>query len=330
MSERLLDVQQVAVEFAVSRGWLRRAARLQAVADVSLSLARGESLGLVGESGCGKSTLARTIVALQAPTRGRVLFLGSTLADRDTGALRAARRDLQIVFQDPLASLDPRMTVGEILAEPLRVHRRDLDAAARADLVARMLARVGLPMDARTRYPHAFSGGQCQRIGIARAMILEPALLVCDEPVSALDVSIQAEILALVETLRTVSGTAVLFVSHNLAVVRRVCDRVLVLYLGRMMEHGPAEHLFAAPRHPYTRALLDAVPVPDPAVQRTRLAAVTTGEIASPLDPPSGCVFRTRCRHAVDACAAARPALEARPGGGEVACLRWREVFGER
>jgi oligopeptide transport system ATP-binding protein len=247
--------------------------------------------------------------------------------------MRPLRRDLQIIFQDPLASLDPRMTVGEIVAEPLRVHRRELNRAARQDAVAQMLERVGLSRDVINRYPHEFSGGQCQRIGIARAMIVAPKLLICDEPVSALDVSIQAQIVNLLKTLQRDTGMSIIFVSHNLAVVRRICNRVLVLYLGRVMELAATDDLYQQPLHPYTRGLLEAVPLPDPQLQPLRLGTALRGELPSPLKPPSGCVFRTRCPHAEDRCAQQTPELEmaindtATQTGHQVACLRWREIL---
>ncbi|MDW8258907.1 MAG: ATP-binding cassette domain-containing protein [Gammaproteobacteria bacterium] len=309
------------------RHWLARPQFLHAVVDVSLTLNAGETLGLVGESGCGKSTLARAILRLLPVRAGQILWLGRPLDALSESQLRPLRRDLQIVFQDPLASLDPRMTVGEIVSEPLRVHRPQLDRAGRLREVTRMLVRVGLSAEHVNRYPHEFSGGQCQRIGIARAMILQPKLLVCDEPVSALDVSIQAQIINLLRELQRETGMAILFVSHNLAVVRRLCNRVAVLYLGRLVELAPTASLFDAPRHPYTRGLLAAVPIPDPDLQPQRLRSSLGGELPSPLAPPSGCVFRTRCPLAADRCAQDVPVLEAVPGVPEhhVACWRWRE-----
>jgi oligopeptide transport system ATP-binding protein len=280
-------------------------------------------LGVVGESGSGKSTLARAALRLVRPDAGQVVWLGRSVESLSTAALKPLRRDLQIVFQDPLASLDPRMTVGEIVAEPLRVHRPELSAIDRARAVAEMLVRVGLSGDLIRRYPHEFSGGQCQRIGIARAMILKPRLLVCDEAVSALDASIQGQIMTLLSDLKHDYGLSILFVSHNLAVVRRLCDRVLVLYLGRMMELASVEQLYAQPRHPYTRELLDAVPVPDPELQPARLGRVLGGEPPSALNPPSGCIYRTRCPQAAEVCSSGVPAWEEEYG---VACHRWREV----
>jgi peptide/nickel transport system ATP-binding protein len=316
----VLDVQSIDVEYR-----LRRARVLKAVNAVSFELARGETLGIVGESGCGKSTLVRAVLQLVRPSGGTVIWSGQALERLPRAELRSLRRDLQIVFQDPLDSLDPRMTAAEIVAEPLRIHRPALKGDQRALAVREMLRRVGLSGDAGARFPHELSGGQCQRVAIARAMILEPKLLVCDEPVSALDVSIRAQILELIQTLQREIGTAVLFVSHDLEVVRQLCERVLVLYLGRSMEMASATALYEAPLHPYTRALLASVPIADPNIQPGRLKVVVGGEPPSPTDPPSGCVFRTRCPHALALCAERVPAWEA-AGERHIACHRWREL----
>jgi oligopeptide transport system ATP-binding protein len=319
----LLSLRNLKVAFPIAAGLFRPAKSLRAVDGVSLELAPGEALGIVGESGCGKSTLARAILQLIPPTAGQVVWMGKEISGLSVRGMRPLRKDMQIVFQDPLASLDPRMTVGEIIAEPLRVHAAELNREQRQARVGDMLQRVGLPADAINRYPHEFSGGQCQRIGIARAMILRPQLLVCDEPVSALDVSIQAQIVNLLQDLKREFGMSILFVSHNLAVVRRLCDRVLVLYLGKPMEQAATESLYQEPLHPYTRGLIAAVPLPDPDIQPHRLGAVLKGELPSPLSPPSGCVFRTRCPLANDACAQSAPSLdEVRPGRW-VACWHW-------
>ncbi len=321
-----LSVTRLRVEFPIARGWFGRPTVLRAVDDVSFELGAGEALGVVGESGCGKSTLARAALLLLRPTAGQIVWMGRSVEGLATRAVRPLRQNLQIVFQDPLASLDPRMTIGEIVAEPLRLHRPDLDRAACNRSVSEMLVRVGLSPELANRYPHEFSGGQCQRVGIARAMILEPRVLVCDEPVSALDVSIQEQIVTLLGDLKREYRMSILFVSHNLAVVRRLCDRVLVLYLGRMMELASAEELYARPLHPYTRALLDSVPIPDPDVQPARLARVLGGEPPSPLDPPSGCVYRTRCPHAVEVCADRVPGWKEAVSERRVACHRWAEL----
>ncbi|HVW67840.1 MAG TPA: dipeptide ABC transporter ATP-binding protein [Steroidobacteraceae bacterium] len=321
-----LSIRRLNVQFDVPRGLFRRMATLRAVDDVSLDLRSGEALGVVGESGCGKSTLARAALRLLRPTSGQVVWMGRALGGLSSRELKILRRELQIVFQDPLASLDPRMTLGAIVEEPLRVHRPDLGTAARSRAVAEMLRRVGIDPRWMSRYPHELSGGQCQRVGIARAMILGPRLLVCDEPVSALDVSIQEQIVKLLAELKRESGLSILFVSHNLAVVRQLCERVLVLYLGRMMEAAPAEALYGNALHPYTRDLLEAVPIPDPDIQPGRLGRVLPGEPPSPLNPPSGCVYRTRCPHAVKVCVERLPEWSDAGGGRQVACHRWREL----
>ena len=324
-----LSISGLSLHFPVPRGWFARPAMLRAVDEVSLDLRAGEALGVVGESGSGKSTLARAALLLMRPTAGRVVWMGRSLDGLSTRELKPLRRELQIVFQDPLASLDPRMTVGEIVQEPLRVHHPELSAGDRARAVSEMLVRVGIAPGLVNRYPHEFSGGQCQRIGIARAMILKPRLLVCDEPVSALDVSIQEQIVTLLADLKREYGMCILFVSHNLAVVRRLCDRVLVLYLGRMMELATSEQLYTRALHPYTRGLLEAIPIPDPDVQPARLTRVLGGEPPSPLNPPSGCVYRTRCPHVKDVCRAQVPAWEEAEGGHRVACHRWKELLSE-
>jgi oligopeptide transport system ATP-binding protein len=326
MTDPLLELRDLRVWFPIGDGLFRAKRNLRAVDGIDLRVAPGEALGIVGESGCGKSTLARAILRLVRTSGGQVVWLGKPIEGWSTSRVRPLRRDMQIVFQDPLASLDPRMTVGEIVAEPLRVHARDLSRAERRERVIDILARVGLPADVVNRYPHEFSGGQCQRIGIARAMVLRPKLLVCDEPVSALDVSIQAQIVNLLQDLKRDFGMTILFVSHNLAVVRRLCDRVLVLYLGKPMELASTDLLYSQPRHPYTQGLLAAVPVPDPDLQPQRLGGALGGELPSPMAPPSGCVFRTRCAHAVAACAAAAPRLQSVETGHEVSCDRWREI----
>jgi oligopeptide transport system ATP-binding protein len=318
-------VSEVTVRYPLGRGWFGRPAELTALSHVSLELAAGESLAVVGESGCGKSTLARALVKL-LPAAGRIVWMGRSLAELPPRELRSLRRDLQIVFQDPFGSLDPRMTVGEIVAEPLGAHAGAGDAAARRAAALAALERVGLTAGLATRYPHELSGGQAQRVSVARAMVLEPRLLVCDEPVSSLDPPTQQQIVTLLATLQRTSGLTLVFISHNLALVRQLCARVLVLYLGRMMELAPQQDLFATPRHPYTRELLAAIPSPDPDVQTARLQRVRFGEPPSPLAPPSGCVFRTRCPHATGVCAERVPEWQESGGGGRVACHRWREL----
>jgi peptide/nickel transport system ATP-binding protein len=321
-----LAVSRLSVGFRLGRGWLKSPARLTALRGVGFELAAGEALGVVGESGGGKSTLARAVLALLRPSAGEVVWMGRDLLTLGSGELRALRAELQIVFQDPAGSLDPRMTVTGIVGEPLLVHRPQLEPAGRAQAIAAMLRRVGLGTELADRYPHELSGGQCQRVGIARAMILEPRLLVCDEPLSALDAPTQREILALLEGLRRESGMSLLFVSHDLAAVRRLCERVLVLYLGTMMELARSESLYTRPRHPYARELLAAVPVADPDIQPARLGRARPGEPPSPLAPPSGCVYRTRCPYALALCAERVPEWQDSGGGERVACHRWQDI----
>ena len=328
MSEALLKVEDLAVHFPMAVGGLlrRRYLPLKAVDGVSFELRPGETLGIVGESGCGKSTLGRAVLRLIEPSAGRVVWLGDDLGDLDAEALRRRRRAMQIVFQDPLASLNPRMTVGDIIAEPLLTHEPRLGKDEVRARVEDMLAKTGLLPQMINRYPHEFSGGQCQRIGIARAMILGPRLIVCDEPVSALDVSIRAQIVNLLMRLQRTFGLALLFISHDLAVVRHISHRILVLYLGRTMELADRDALYAAPRHPYTKALISAVPIPDPRLERHKQRMVLTDALPSPLAPPSGCVFRTRCPLAIERCAREVPPIEQIAPGHQVACHRWREV----
>ena len=294
-----------------------RGRTLRAVDGVDLAIVEGECLALVGESGCGKSTLGRLLVRLLEPTSGAILHRGRDVAHQRGDGLRAFRREAQVVFQDPYGSLDPRMRVRDIVAEPLVVHRIG-DARDRTRRVLAALERVGLASEHAERWPHEFSGGQRQRIGIARALVLEPRFVFCDEPVSALDVSVQAQILNLLRDLQASLGLAYLFVSHNLAVVRQIADRVALMYLGRIVEVAPADALFARPRPPYAQALLASVPLPDP--RRRRATVPLAGEIPSPLDPPSGCRFHPRCPIARERCRAEAPALEPRGDGSAVAC----------
>ena len=327
MTAPILSVRDLKVHFPIPAGGMlrRRYVPLKAVDGVSFELRPGETLGIVGESGCGKSTLGRALLQLIPPTEGQVIWLGENLAGRDSEAMRRYRRDLQIIFQDPLASLDPRMPVGESIAEPLVTHEPGLTRTEVKARVQEMMRAVGLLPQMINRYPHEFSGGQCQRIGIARAMILKPRLIVCDEPVSALDVSIQAQIVNLLMALQREFGLSLIFISHNLAVVRHICHRIMVLYLGRMAEIADRDSLYADPRHPYTQALISAVPIPDPELERNRRRIVLKGDLPSPLNPPSGCVFRTRCPRATGICADLVPDVEAVDRDHEVACHHWRD-----
>jgi oligopeptide/dipeptide ABC transporter ATP-binding protein len=319
MSDALLAAEGLVKHYPLRAAlFSKRAGAVRAVDDVSFEIARGETLGLVGESGCGKTTVARLVLRLEAPTAGRVLFDGVDLLTLSSKALRAKRRELQIVFQDPMGSLNPRMTVGEILSEPLRVHR----VASRADIDARvdaLLEQVGIPASWRRRYPHEFSGGQRQRIGVARAIALGPKLVVCDEAVSALDVSVQAQVLNLLLELREQLGLAYLFISHDLSVVRHISDRVAVMYLGQIVEQAPTGALFESPAHPYTRALLSAIPVPDPKRRRERI--VLAGDVPSPADPPAGCRFHTRCPAVMARCRSEAPPSYRVAPGHEVRCF---------
>jgi len=308
----LLSVENLTVEYAIG------GKSLFAVSDVSLHVDRGETLGLVGESGCGKSTLGRAVLQLRRPTSGRVRFDGTELTQLEGEAMRLMRRRLQLIFQDPIASLNPRRCVGDIVAEPLII-AGVTDRSERERRVREVLSAVGLDADLVSgRLPHEFSGGQCQRISIARALILEPEFVICDEPVSALDVSIRAQILNLLEDMKRHYGLTLLFIAHDLAVVKAVSDRIAVMYLGKLCEVGPTEQLFARPAHPYTALLLEAIPVPDPTVKPA--ANVAVGEPPSPLAPPSGCRFRTRCPRADGLCASAVPELREIAAGQFAAC----------
>ena len=319
----LLSVRDLSVHYPLKRSsawpWAR-APVLKAVDGVSFDVFPGEILGVVGESGCGKSTLARALLNMAPATAGSLSWRGQSLLGARKRAWLAMRREVQMVFQDPLASLDPRMTVGEIIAEPLRTHCPKLSRADAMQKVRAMMARVGLSDQQLNRYPHEFSGGQCQRIGIARALVLQPRLVICDEPVSALDVSIQAQIINLLKELQAEMGLSLLFIAHDLAVVKHLSQRVMVMYLGRAVEIASKPALYASPGHPYTRALLSAVALPDPRRERGKRLKLLPGDLPSPVDPPSGCSFRTRCPQATPACAADRPVLRALSEATQVAC----------
>ncbi len=320
----ILEVRNLVKHFPVGGGGLFGgvAGLIRAVDGVSFSIRRGETLGLVGESGCGKTTTGRCILQLERPTGGEVVFEGQELTRLSPAELRPVRRKIQVIFQDPYSSLNPRMTVGQIVAEPLAVHGIVPDRQARKARVQELLSRVGILPSLADRYPHEMSGGQRQRVGVARALAMEPSLIVCDEPVSALDVSIQAQIINLLEDLQAELHLTYLFVAHDLSVVRHISDRVAVMYLGKIVEIADRQALYDDPLHPYTKALLSAVPIPDPALEATRERVVLKGEVPSALNPPSGCVFHPRCPIAIDDCRRVVPELrEVRPGH-RAACIR--------
>ena len=328
MTAPLLEVRNLRKYFPVRAGvFLRKTGDVHAVDDVSFTIERGRTLGLVGESGCGKSTVGRTLLNLLPKSGGQVLFEGRDLSELKRAEWRPMRREMQIVFQDPMESLNSRHTVGRILEEPFVIHGLG-DAAFRRTWVAELLERVGLPPSAADRFPHEFSGGQRQRVGIARAIALKPKFIVCDEAVSALDVSIRAQIINLLLELQREMHLALLFIAHDLAVVRHVSDEVAVMYLGSIVEQAPAAEIYVRPAHPYTRALISAIPIPDPKRKRERI--VLQGDVPSPINPPSGCRFHTRCPFATDVCRTTAPTWEAVSPGHNVACHHWRELTQQR
>ena len=319
----VLESQALAKHYTVSTGFLKPKALARALDGVSFTLQAGRTLAVVGESGCGKSTLARQLTMIEAPTSGALLLAGADVTHADAALKKQLRQQVQMVFQNPFASLNPRKKIGHALEEPLAINT-DLSKAARGDKARAMMARVGLRPEHDARYPHMFSGGQRQRIAIARALMLQPKIVVLDEPVSALDVSIQAQVLNLLMDLQDETQVAYVFISHNLAVVELIADEVLVMYLGKVVERAPKKTLFAAPRHPYTQALLASTPRIDARVRQQR--QVLSGELPSPLAPPPGCAFHKRCPHAVARCAVEVPMPEDAGGGQWVACHRWREL----
>ncbi|MFD9737026.1 ABC transporter ATP-binding protein [Umezawaea sp. NPDC059074] len=322
MAEPILEVTDLVKHFPVRVGVLfkRTVGQVKAVDGVSFTLAKGETLGVVGESGCGKSTLAQVLMRLEPPTSGGARFEGRDMFAMRGAELRKLRRDIQIVLQDPYTSLNPRMTVGDIVGEPFEIHTDVAPKGSRRQAVQDLLDTVGLNPEHIHRYPHQFSGGQRQRIGIARALALRPKVIVCDEPVSALDVSIQAQVMNLLGELQTDLGLSYVFIAHDLSVVRHLSDRVAVMYLGKIVETGTEEQIYEHPTHPYTQALLSAVPVPDPTQRGRRDVIRLTGDVPSPINPPSGCHFRTRCWKAQDICATEEPELIVRTGDHPSAC----------
>lgn len=318
MSDIILDAKNIKKYFPIKKGFfLKTVAQVKAVDDVTLSVRRGETIGLVGESGCGKSTLGRTLIRLYEPTAGEIAFEGKNFLQESGSSLRALRKDIQMIFQDPYASLDPRMTVGQIIGQPFDIHRT-LAGAEKEKRVKELLEKVGLRASHINRYPHEFSGGQRQRICIARAIALNPKLIICDEPVSALDVSIQAQILNLLQDLQKDLGLTYIFISHDLSVIEHFCDRVAVMYLGRIVEIATREELFKNPKHPYTQALLAAIP--QMGAGKKKMKKSLAGEVPSPISPPSGCAFHPRCPHVSDVCRQKTPVLQG-PDNQKTACF---------
>jgi oligopeptide transport system ATP-binding protein len=310
-ADPLLEIHDLRVWFPITAGVLQRTvAHVRAVDGVSLSVRQGETLGLVGESGCGKSTLGRSILRLVEPTAGQVVFKGQDLTGLSGAAMRRMRREVAMIFQDPYASLDPRQTVGEIVGEPLDIHKLAQSKRQRQERIQELLHVVGLNPNFANRYPHEFSGGQRQRIGIARALAVDPVFIVCDEPISALDVSIQAQIINLLERLQDQFNLTYLFIAHDLSVVKHISDRIAVMYLGKVVEVSGANELYRRPKHPYTASLLSAIPIPDPRVEKDRRRIILSGDVPSPVNPPSGCRFRTRCLKAQPRCAESEPPLD--------------------
>ena len=322
--EVLLEIQNLKMYFPVTAGiiYQRKIADIKAVDDITLNIKKGETLGLVGESGCGKTTVGRCILQLHKITAGDIVFEGQTLNKLDGTAMRAMRRKIQVIFQDPYGSLNPRMTCGNIIGEPLTIHKLTSGRGEYRDRVAELLEVVGLNPYMSDRYPHEFSGGQRQRIGIARALAVDPSFIVCDEPVSALDVSIQAQVINLMEELQEKFNLTYLFIAHDLSVVRHIADRVAVMYLGHIVEIADRTELYENPLHPYTKALLSAVPIPDPVKEQQRERIILTGDVPSPMNPPEGCVFHTRCPIAIDECRVEMPELHEVSNDHWVACIR--------
>ncbi len=322
MSDIILELQDLKTYFPVKGS---RTQFVKAVDGVSFQVKKGETVGLVGESGCGKSTIGRTIMRFNQPTSGKIIFDGDDITTAD---MKPYRQRMQMVFQDPYSSLDPRMSVGDIVGEPLDIHNPKMNRRERYERILEQMKLVGLNSEQLNRFPHEFSGGQRQRISIARAMVIKPEFMVLDEPVSALDVSIQAQIINMLMDLQQQIGMAYLFIAHDLAVVRHISKTVVVMYLGHVMEINTAADLYEHPLHPYTQALLSAIPVPDPNTSRTRKRQILQGDVPSPINPPTGCVFSTRCPYATEACRHQTPQVEDLGGGHKVACLRYKDING--
>ncbi len=327
MSNELMIVNDLKVYFSVKdrqQKFWEKPHQLKAVNGVNLYLKQGEVLGIVGESGCGKSTLAKTLVGLIPVSEGNIVWLGKTINSNDRKQMAMTRKDMQMIFQDPLASLNPRMTVGDIIAEPLKTHHKNLSNIEIKQKVEAMMAKVGLLPNLINRYPHEFSGGQCQRIGIARALIIEPKVIICDEPVSALDVSIQAQVINLLKKLQKDMNLSLIFIAHDLAVVKHISDRVMVMYLGNVVEEGSKDEVYHHTAHPYTKALMSAVPIADPIEARKNKVVYLEGDLPSPIHPPAGCVFRTRCPVVMDKCHETKPKLQKlNELTHKVACLKF-------
>ena len=323
-AENLLEVQGLKMHFPISEGFFfnKNVSLVKAVDGINFSIKRGETLGLVGESGCGKTTTGRCILQLEKATEGKIVFEGQDLTQLDSSELSPLRQKIQVIFQDPYSSLNPRLKIGDTISEPMKVHNIQPDPKLRNKRVAELLNICGLPSVMADRYPHEMSGGQRQRVGIARALSLNPEFIICDEAVSALDVSIQAQVINLLEDLREEFNLTYLFIAHDLSVVRHLCQKVAVMYLGKIVEMADCDELYDNPQHPYTKALLNAVPVPDPEVEKNREHNIMTGEVPSPINPPSGCVFHPRCSLAVESCKSNIPLLEDKRAGHFVGCTQ--------